>query len=244
VLPDSKTPLAGAPHEAHQPVVLVIDDETRLRQFLKAELVSESYRFCEAATGQDGLAEAAKHQPHIIILDLGLPDLDGLEIIRRLRKLTAVPIIVLSARGQEGDKIRALDLGANDYVIKPFGIGELLARMRAALRSVASIRPDQMEPLTLGTLHIDFKRRRASLGGTEIRLTPIEYKLLTTLARHAGNIVTHRQLLAEVWGPTYEDQTHYLRVFMLQLRRKLEPDPSRPRYLLTEPGVGYRLAVE
>jgi len=243
MLPRSTSPTSSPSRDTMQSAVLVIDDEARLRQFLRAELVSESYRFYEAATGQEGLTEAERREPNIIILDLGLPDLDGLEIIRRLRKLTVVPIIVLSARGQEGDKIRALDLGANDYVIKPFGIGELLARMRAALRHATASNQEHSEPaVTLGSLHIDFIRRRVSCDGIEIHLTPIEYKLLTTLARHAGSIVTHRQLLKEIWGPTYEDQTHYLRVFMLQLRRKVEPNPARPRYLLTEPGVGYRLA--
>jgi len=227
------------------PTVVVIEDEPQIRRFLRAALVSQGYRFYEAATGHEGLAEAATRQPDVIILDLGLPDLDGLEIIRRVREWTSVPIIVLSARDQEGDKIRALDLGADDYVSKPFGVGELLARMRAALRHAAIASQQRVEPVfTLGALHVDLMRRRVSVGGTEVHLTPIEYKLLTTLVRHAGNVVTHRQLLKEVWGPTYEDQAHYLRVFMLQLRRKLEADPARPRYLRTEPGVGYRLDAD
>ncbi len=225
--------------------VVVIEDEPQIRRFLRAALVSQGYRFYEAATGREGLAEAATRQPDVIILDLGLPDLDGLEIIRRVREWTAVPIIVLSARDQEGDKIKALDLGADDYVSKPFGVGELLARMRAALRHAAIASQQRSEPVfTLGALQVDLMRRRVSVGGTEVHLTPIEYKLLTTLVRHAGNVVTHRQLLKEVWGPTYEDQAHYLRVFMLQLRRKLEADPARPRYLRTEPGVGYRLDAD
>ena len=212
---------------------------------MRAALVSQGYRFYEAATGHEGLAEAATRQPDVIILDLGLPDLDGLEIIRRVREWTTVPIIVLSARDQEGDKIKALDLGADDYVSKPFGVGELLARMRAALRHAAIASQQRVEPVfTLGALQVDLMRRRVSVGGTEVHLTPIEYKLLTTLVRHAGNVVTHRQLLKEVWGPTYEDQAHYLRVFMLQLRRKLEADPARPRFLRTEPGVGYRLDAD
>jgi two-component system KDP operon response regulator KdpE len=223
--------------------VVVIEDEPQIRRFLRAALVSQGYRFHEAATGRDGLAEAATRQPDVIILDLGLPDLDGLEIIRRVREWTTVPIIVLSARDQEGDKIKALDLGADDYVSKPFGVGELLARMRAALRHAAIASQQRMEPVfTLGALQVDVMRRRVSVAGAEVHLTPIEYKLLTALVRHAGNVVTHRQLLKEVWGPNYEDQAHYLRVFMLQLRRKLEADPARPRYLRTEPGVGYRLA--
>ncbi len=227
------------------PTVVVIEDEPQIRRFLRAALVSQGYRFYEAATGHEGLAEAATRQPDVIILDLGLPDLDGLEIIRRVREWTTVPIIVLSARDQEGDKIKALDLGADDYVSKPFGVGELLARMRAALRHAAIASQQRVEPVfTLGALQVDLMRRRVSVGGTEVHLTPIEYKLLTTLVRHAGNVVTHRQLLKEVWGPTYEDQAHYLRVFMLQLRRKLEADPARPRYLRTEPGVGYRLDAD
>ena len=227
------------------PTVVVIEDEPQIRRFLRAALVSQGYRFYEAATGHEGLAEAATRQPDVIILDLGLPDLDGLEIIRRVREWTTVPIIVLSARDQEGDKIKALDLGADDYVSKPFGVGELLARMRAALRHAAIASQQRVEPVfTLGALQVDLMRRRVSVGGAEVHLTPIEYKLLTTLVRHAGNVVTHRQLLKEVWGPTYEDQAHYLRVFMLQLRRKLEADPARPRYLRTEPGVGYRLDAD
>ncbi len=227
------------------PTVVVIEDEPQIRRFLRAALVSQGYRFYEAATGHEGLAEAATRQPDVIILDLGLPDLDGLEIIRRVREWTTVPIIVLSARDQEGDKIKALDLGADDYVSKPFGVGELLARMRAALRHAAIASQQRVEPVfTLGALQVDLMRRRVSVGGAEVHLTPIEYKLLTTLVRHAGNVVTHRQLLKEVWGPTYEDQAHYLRVFMLQLRRKREADPARPRYLRTEPGVGYRLDAD
>jgi two-component system, OmpR family, KDP operon response regulator KdpE len=234
-----------AEHPGRGPAVVVIEDEPQVRRFLRAALVSQGYRVHEAATGREGLAEAATRQPDVIILDLGLPDLDGLEIIRRVREWTPVPIIVLSARDHEGDKIKALDLGADDYVSKPFGVGELLARMRAALRHAAISSQPQVEPVfTLGALNIDLMRRRVSVAGNEVHLTPIEYKLLTTLVRHAGNVLTHRQLLREVWGPSYEDQSHYLRVFMLQLRRKLEADPARPRYLRTEPGVGYRLAAD
>jgi two-component system KDP operon response regulator KdpE len=235
--PDA-TPAGGA-------TVVVIEDEPQIRRFLRAALVSRGYRVHEAATGRDGLTEAATRQPDTIILDLGLPDLDGLEIIRRVREWSPVPIIVLSARDQEGDKIKALDLGADDYVSKPFGVGELLARMRAALRHAALASQERSEPVFgLDALQVDLMRRRVSVSGNEVHLTPIEYKLLTTLVRHAGNVVTHRQLLREVWGPSYEDQSHYLRVFMLQLRRKLEADPARPRYLRTEPGVGYRLAAD
>ena len=243
---EAQTNSSGPNHEPSTgPTVVVIEDEPQIRRFLRAALVSQGYRFHEAATGREGLSEAATRQPDVIILDLGLPDLDGLEIIRRVREWTTVPIIVLSARDQEGDKIKALDLGADDYVSKPFGVGELLARMRAALRHAAIASQQRSEPVfTLGALQVDLMRRRVSVSGTEVHLTPIEYKLLTTLVRHAGNVVTHRQLLKEVWGPTYEDQAHYLRVFMLQLRRKLEADPARPRYLRTEPGVGYRLDAD
>jgi two-component system KDP operon response regulator KdpE len=243
--PDARTSSTSPSQEPIKgPTVIVIEDEPQMRRFLRATLVSLGYRLYEAATGQDGLAEAATRQPDVIILDLGLPDLDGLEIIRRVREWTTVPIIVLSARDQEGDKIKALDLGANDYVSKPFGIGELLARMRAVLRH-AALASQRAEPVfALGELQVDLMRRRVSVRDTEVHLTPIEYKLLTTLVRHAGNVATHRQLLREVWGPNHDDQANYLRVFMLQLRRKLEADPARPRYLRTEPGVGYRLTVD
>jgi two-component system KDP operon response regulator KdpE len=218
---------------AKGPTVVVIDDEPQMRRFLRAALESLGYRFHEAATGQDGLAEAATRQPDVIILDLGLPDLDGLEIIRRVREWSTVPIIVLSARDQEGDMIKALDLGANDYVSKPFGVGLLLARLRRA------------EPVfAVGALRVDLMRRRVSVDGAEVHLTPTEYRLLATLVRHAGLVVVHQQLLREVWGPNHDDQANYLRVFMLQLRRKIEADPARPRYLRTEPGVGYRLTVD
>ncbi len=233
---------AGSPHG---PVVIVVEDDLQIRRFLRPALAAQGYRVAEAATGEEGLAAAATRQPEIIILDLGLPDLDGLAVIRRLREWTAVPIIVLSARGQEGDKIAALDAGADDYVSKPFGVGELLARMRVALRHAASLAgPGAPHTFALGDLEMDLLRRRVTLAGAEVHLTPIEYKLLTTLIRHAGKVLTHRQLLTEVWGAASVDQAHYLRVYMAQLRRKLEADPARPRYLLTEPGVGYRLAAE
>lgn len=227
-----------------EPVVVLIEDELPIRRFLRAALVTQGYRLFEAPTGTDGLVEVATRQPDVVILDLGLPDMDGLEVIRRLREWTSVPIIVLSARGQEHDKVGALDAGADDYVSKPFGPQELLARIRAAQRrAIGAARPDEAA-FTLGELMVDLARRRVLLAGREVRLTPIEYRLLTTLVRHAGRVLTHRQLLTEVWGPSHVDQPHYLRVFMGQLRRKLESDPARPRYLLTEPGVGYRLAAE
>jgi two-component system KDP operon response regulator KdpE len=227
------------------PVVLVIEDDAQILRFLRATLGNHGYRLFEATTGEAGLVEAATRQPDIVILDLGLPDIDGLDVIRRLREWTALPIIVLSARGQERDKIAALDAGADDYVSKPFGVGELLARMRAALRHAARNLNDAGEStFSIEDLHVDLPKRQVSVAGQQVHLTPIEYRLLTTLIRHAGKVLTHRQLLIEVWGPPYADQAHYLRVYMAQLRRKLEVDPARPRYLLTEPGVGYRLAAD
>jgi two-component system, OmpR family, KDP operon response regulator KdpE len=227
------------------PAVVVIEDEPQIRRFLRAALTGQGYRVFEAGTGEEGLIEAGSRQPEVIIVDLGLPDIDGLQVIARLREWTAVPIIVLSARGQERDKVTALDAGADDYVSKPFGVGELLARMRVALRHRAQVARDSVQStLVVGDLHVDLGRRRVLVQGAEIHLSRIEYRLLTTLIRHADKVVTHRQLLREVWGPTAEDQSHYVRVYMAHLRRKLETDPTRPRYLLTEPGVGYRLVTE
>jgi two-component system, OmpR family, KDP operon response regulator KdpE len=227
------------------PLILVIEDELPIRRFLRATPANHAYRLTEASTGNDGLAQAAERRPELIILDLGLPDMDGLEVTRRLREWSATPIIVLSARGQEGDKIAALDAGADDYLTKPFGVGELLARMRVALRHAARVGNESDESIFIvGELRVDLARRHVQLGGAEVHLTPIEYKLLTTLIQHAGKVLTHQQLLRQVWGPAYSDEAHYLRVYMGQLRHKLEANPARPRYLLTEPGVGYRLAAE
>jgi two-component system KDP operon response regulator KdpE len=228
-----------------EPVVVLIEDEAQIRRFLRATLTGQGYRLYETSTGADGLVEVASRQPDVVILDLGLPDMDGLEVIRRLREWSAMPVIVLSARGQERDKVDALDAGADDYVSKPFGAGELLARIRVALRHTAGATHEGDETaFKLGELEVDLLRRRVSLRGAEVKLTPIEYKLLTTLVRHAGRVVTHPQLLREVWGPGHEAQAHYVRVYMAHLRHKLEAEPARPRYLLTEPGVGYRLAAE
>ena len=228
-----------------EPVVVLIEDELQIRRFLRATLVGQGYRLYEATTGADGLIEVASRQPDVVIVDLGLPDMDGLDVIRRLREWTAVPVIVLSARGQERDKVTALDAGADDYVSKPFGAGELLARIRVALRHTAGASHEGEESaFEVGDLEVDQLRRRVTMRGTEIKLTPIEYKVLTTLVRHAGKVVTHQQLLREVWGPSHDDQSHYVRVYMAHLRHKLETEPARPRYLLTEPGVGYRLAAE
>ena len=227
------------------PLVLVIDDEPPIRRFLRAALLASGYQVLEAATAQEGLTQAATHQPALILLDLGLPDLDGLEVTRQLRAWTTMPIIVLSARGRESDKIAVLDAGADDYLTKPFGVGELLARVRVALRHAVRTASELGEAVfTVGQLRVDLVRRLVSVAEQLIHLTPIEYKLLTTLIRYAGKVVTHRQLFQEVWGEQAAHDTHYLWVYMSQLRHKLEAEPARPRYLLTEPGVGYRLKAE
>jgi len=227
------------------PVVVLIEDEPQIRRFLRATLTGQGYRLFEATTGTDGLVEVGSRQPDVVIVDLGLPDIDGIDVIRRLREWTDVPIIVLSARGQERDKVTALDVGADDYVSKPFGAGELLARIRVALRHTAGASHEGDDAaFQVGELRLDLLRRQVFVGDREVRLTPIEYKLLATLVRHAGKVVTHAQLLRDVWGPTHTDQAHYVRVYLAHLRHKLEAEPARPRYLLTEPGVGYRLATE
>lgn len=227
------------------PEVLIVEDDPQIRRFLRATLSAELYRYHEALTATEGIAQAHARQPDLILLDLGLPDRDGLEVIRAVRQSSQTPIIVLSARGQEKDKIEALDLGADDFVSKPFAVGELLARMRAALRRAATIR-DGSEGTTFraGGLAVDLAARMVRVAGVEIHLTPIEFRLLEALVRHAGKVLTQRQLLVEVWGPQHSEEAQYLRVYMAQLRRKLEADPARPRHLLTEPGVGYRLVSE
>src|SRR5262249_28004148 len=219
--------------------VLIIEDEPEIRRFLRSSLATEGYRVVESESGERGTTAAGSHKPDLAIVDLGLPDIDGVEVIRRIRSWSPMPIIVLSARSREQSKIEALDAGANDYVTKPFGVGELLARVRAALRHAT--RPAAGQPLVLGKVKIDFEKRRASREGTEIHLTPIEFRLLACLAKHLGMVLTHRQLLREVWGPPYVEHTHYLRVYMKQLREKLEADPVQPRHLLTETGIGYTL---
>jgi two-component system, OmpR family, KDP operon response regulator KdpE len=227
------------------PLVMVVEDEPQVLRFLRASLTSHGYRIVECATGADGLAQAAARSPDVILLDLGLPDIDGVEVTRRLREWTRTPVVVLSARGNEQDKIDALDAGADDYLTKPFGIGELLARMRVALRHASAAGGAPGEPVfSLGELRVDFEKRTVHVGEREVHLTPIEYKLLAMLIQNAGKVVTHKQLLREVWGPPYADRPQYLRVYMGQLRQKLEPDPARPRYLMTEPGVGYRLKLD
>ncbi len=222
------------------PLILIIEDEVQMRRFLRASLTANGYQVVEAETADDGLAQAAGRNPELILLDLGLPDQDGLVVTQRLREWAKTPIIVISARGREEDKIQALDAGADDYLTKPFGVGELLARIRVALRNAARGELGSSQ-FSVGELKVDLVRRQVLVAGQEVHLTPIEYKLLATLVKHAGRVITHRQLLREVWGPNSSDQTQYLRVYMGQLRHKLEQNPSRPQFLTTEPGVGYRL---
>jgi two-component system KDP operon response regulator KdpE len=226
-------------------MILLIEDEPQMQRFLRIVLQGQGYCFIEAQTGQEGLVQAATRSPDIILLDLGLPDIDGLEVTRRLREWSDIPIIVLSAREQEQDKIKALDAGADDYLTKPFGAGELLARIRVAMRHRAMRQAGQQEPaFVLGNLRVDLTQRQVFLNEKEVHLTPIEYKLLTMLIKNAGRVITHSQLLKEVWGPPYLKETQYLRVYMTQLRHKLEADPARPRFLINEPGIGYRLKID
>jgi two-component system KDP operon response regulator KdpE len=226
-------------------VVLVIEDEPQMQKFLGAALGSEGYRVLAAPTGEEGIALARSHHPDVILLDLGLPDLDGVDVTRRIREHSSRPILVISARGREDDKIRALDAGADDYLTKPFGTGELMARLRVALRHASRAVEERVEPvLRAFDIEVDLDKRRVTKGGAEVHLTPNEYKLLAYLLKNAGKVLTHRQLLKEVWGAAYASQTHYVRVYMVQLRHKLESDPARPRFLLTEAGVGYRLRTD
>jgi two-component system, OmpR family, KDP operon response regulator KdpE len=222
------------------PTILIIEDEAQMRRFLRASLSGSGYQVFEAQAGQDGLTQAAARSPDLVLLDLGLPDLDGLEVTQRLRTWAKMPIIVISARGKEEDKIKALDAGADDYLTKPFGVGELLARIRVALRRSTQSTAGASE-FVMGDVKVDLVKRRVTKSEVEVHLTPIEFKLLTTLVRYEGRVITHRQLLSEVWGRSSGEQTQYLRVYMGQLRHKLEDNPSRPRFLTTEPGVGYRL---
>lgn len=226
------------------PKILVIEDEVQMRRFLRVALASQGYAVVEASEGNEGITDAAMYSPDLVLLDLGLPDLDGLDVVKRLREWSVIPIIVVSARGQESDKIAALDLGADDYLTKPFSAGELLARIRVALRHSANIDGTPEAIFSQGFLQVDLVKRQVLVSGHEIHLTPIEYKLLSILIQHAGKVLTHRQLLKEAWGPNYVEHTQYLRVYMAQLRRKIEIDPARPEFIITEPGVGYRLKVE
>ncbi len=225
--------------------IIVIEDEAQIRRFLRTTLSAEGYEVVEAETGKQGLIEAATRKPDLIVLDLGLPDMDGVEVIKGIRSWSSLPVIILSARSQEGDKIAALDAGADDYLVKPFGVGELLARIRVALRHATPAASGEAEGIfTVAGLSVDMGHRKITIDGAEVHLTPIEYRLLTVLVKHAGKVLTHQFLLKEVWGPGHVERPHYLRIYMGNLRHKLEKDPARPRFLLTEVGVGYRLAVD
>jgi two-component system KDP operon response regulator KdpE len=223
------------------PAVLVVEDEPQMRRFLRASLAAHGFRLFEAETVGEAERLATTQNPEVVLLDLGLPDGDGITLARSLREWSRAPIIVISARGREADKVEALDAGADDYLTKPFGINELLARIRVALRHAQQAGGASTPVIELGPLRLDLGRREVALEGNALHLTPIEYRLLVLLARNAGKVLTHRQLLKEVWGPGHAEETHYLRVYMAQLRRKIEADPARPQWLVTEPGVGYRL---
>lgn len=227
---------------ALDPLVLVVEDEREMRRFIRASLASHSYRVEEAERASEAISLATSKNPDLMLIDLGLPDGDGIDLTRQLREWNRTPIIVISARGREDDKVAALDAGADDYLTKPFGVNELLARMRVALRHAeerASANAQQV--LEFGALRVDLVRREVTLGGAEVHLTPTEYKMLVLLGRNAGKVLTHRQILREVWGHAYESQTHYVRVHMAELRKKIEADPARPKLIVSEPGVGYRL---
>ena len=221
------------------PRVLIVDDEQAIRRFLRLTLTSQGYTVFEASSGLEALTTATNYKPDIIILDLGLPDIDGADVTQLFRQWTKIPIIILSVRGSESDKIKALDAGADDYLTKPFGVGELLARLRANLRRSSQA---ACEPVfSYGDLVVDLSKRLVTVSGNEVQLTPNEYDLLKALVTYAGKVVTHRQLLREVWGKAYEPELHILHVNISNLRHKIEPDPTRPRFIITEPGVGYRL---
>jgi two-component system, OmpR family, KDP operon response regulator KdpE len=225
-----------------EPLVLVVDDEAPIRRFLHAALTGQGFRYAEAATAAEALEKLIALKPDIVLLDLGLPDRDGLELLREMRGWSSVPVVVLSARDREPDKVTALDSGADDYLSKPFGVGELVARLRVALRHAIAASSGGAPPVFVdGDLTVDLAARHVIVAGREVHLTPHEFRLLAMLVKHAGKVLTHRQLLREVWGPEYGDENHYVRVYMAQLRRKIEADPARPRWLQTEPGVGYRL---
>jgi len=228
-----------------KPSVLCIEDEAPICLFLKTTLTASGYSYLQAPTGEEGLVQAATRNPDVILLDLGLPDMDGLEVTRRLREWSKKPIIVVSARGKESDKVAALDVGADDYLTKPFGVQELLARIRAAHRRYQDALGKPEEPVFKhGDLEVNLAQRKVLKSGREVHLTKREFGLLAILARHAGKVVTQRQLLTEVWGEAYANQAHYLRVHMNNLRNKLETEPGRPEHFLTESGVGYRLAID
>jgi two-component system, OmpR family, KDP operon response regulator KdpE len=224
------------------PRVLVVDDELPIRRYLRAALGAQGFAIFEAASGQEALNAVAAHHPDVVILDLGLPDMDGIEVTRRVREWSPIPIIILSVREAETDKVAALDAGADDYLTKPFGTGELMARMRVVMRRLSAKADEPI--LQAGTLRMDLARRLVSVDGNKVTLTPTEYDLLRLLLQNAGRVLTHRQLLRQVWGTAYDSEMHMLRVNVSNLRRKIETDPARPHYLVTEPGVGYRLRLE
>lgn len=224
--------------------VLIVDDEPQIRAFLRISLGAHGYQTAEAGRGEQAVQRCATEQPDLVILDLGLPDIDGLEVVRRIRDWSSVPILVLSVRSGDADKVAALDAGAQDYVTKPFSIAELMARLRALLRDRARAGEPEQSEIVVGELSIDLARRGVAVGGREVKLSRKEFDLLALLARHAGRLVTHRQLLEQVWGPAHLADTHYLRIYVAHLREKLGDDPSRPRYIVTEPGIGYRLLTE
>jgi len=227
-----------------EPVIIVIEDDPSIRQFLRTGLTSQGFSVFEADCGKQGIIEAGVRKPDAIILDLGLPDMDGVEVIKAVRAWSSLPIIILSARDSEQQKIAALDAGADDYLTKPFGFGELLARIRVALRHANKTQEAmQDEVFVSGGLRMDLHNRLVSVDGNEVHLTPIQYRLLTVLVKNAGKVLTHRQILKEVWGPSYQENAHYLRIYMSQLRQKIEADPTQPKYLLTESGVGYRFKI-
>jgi two-component system KDP operon response regulator KdpE len=221
--------------------VLIIDDEEQIRRFLRVALKSHDYDVAEVSTGKDGLREATVFHPDIILLDLGLPDMDGLSVLKQLREWSKTPVIILSVREQEDDKIKALDLGADDYVTKPFNMGELLARMRVAVRHSLNVEDEPV--IHAGNLALDLARRKVFFDDCEVKLTPTEYEILKHLAINMGKVLTHKYLLNQIWGKEYQKESHYLRVYVRSLRRKIEPDPTQPKYIITEPGVGFRLVA-
>jgi two-component system KDP operon response regulator KdpE len=219
--------------------ILIIEDELQIRKLLKVSLNAHGYDLEEAANGKDGVTRAATFKPDLLIIDLGLPDIDGKEVVKQIREWSETPIIILTARDQEQEKIEALDSGADDYITKPFGVGELLARMRVCLRRAATV--EQQPVLVCGGLVVDLQQRRVTVEGDEVKLTPTEYEIIKMMMQHAGKVITHKQLLKAVWGNAYQQDTHYIRVYIGQLRRKIEQNPTQPRYIITESGVGYRL---
>ena len=229
------------------PIIIVIEDDPPIRRFLRTGLSAQGFTVFEAESGKQGLIEVGVRKPDLVILDLGLPDMDGVQVIKAIRTWSAVPILVLSARSSEQHKIDALDAGADDYLTKPFGSGELLARLRVALRHTFRSQDSeqlQSDVFVNANLKVDLLNRVVSIDDTEVHLTPIQYRLLAVLVKHAGKVLTHQQILKEVWGPSYQENAHYLRIYMSQLRQKLEAEPAQPKFLLTESGVGYRLKVD